>query len=122
MLRNPNNNSENSLENTLESVNQTGLKHFILNCLLKWLDIASTHVALFSTFPPLCSSHSPRAAAVTHPPLTCLISSYFPDKCFGYAQVLILPAVPICLLSASSLIKAPTENLSAAKCKNIPPA
>lgn len=88
------------LKKTLESVNLTGLKHFILNHLLNWcwtFQAYTWHVS--STFPPLRSSHSLRAAAVTHPPPSCLISSYFPDKWFGYTQVLILPAVPICLLS-----------------------
>lgn len=110
MLRNPSNNSQNPLANTQESVNLTGLKRFILSCLFNWSWTFQAQVwHLSSTFPPLCSSHSLRAVAITHPPPSCLISSYFPDKWFSYAQVLILPAVPICLLSPLFLYQMPNR-------------
>lgn len=78
------------------------MKHFVLNRLFNWCWPFQAHAwHISSTFPPLCSSHSLRAAAVTHPLPSFPFSSYFPDKWFGYTQVLTIPAAPICLLSPS---------------------
>lgn len=81
-------------------VNLPGLKKCCIpNHILSWCGTLKAYMRyISSTFPPLCSSYGLRAAAVAHPPPSCLIHSYFSDKSFGYAQVLTPPAIPSCLL------------------------